>query len=660
MRTSIILKSICFILIPVLFIGIVGSSIVLYELYEIRNGYTYDMAETDLTDISTGNYFNEMINVLQYYQYNKEILKYEKRDSISYTNKEEVEDEIHYYNYRSESNLRYLIIGEDGFQFTNILDFEINKENIIQVMNENDLYYYVKDNNIQTNLDTIFLLKSGYTVTRSDMEGIKEFYTYTDKDSLIGNIIEQQEHYKLERERINEFISIMEPYAIPTLVVSSVFGIIIVIYLFVSLGHKKNYDEIYLNYLDKIPLEILMLIVFIVIGIAAEVFVQIFPTGISLTGYVSYIFEIVLSIICYLVAYIAFAIVGASVLKRIKARTLFKTTLVAGVLRCFFEKIMPFIKRVFESRSIVFKLVIIYGTVCFLSLVFTLSLYEGGAVVGLICFVILAVLAVYVLKKGIEFKNLQLAAEAIYKGKEDIKINEQEFTGEFKKHAEYLDDISGGFSNAIQEGIKSERLKTELITNVSHDIKTPLTSIITYIDLLKKEQIENDKVKEYLEILENKSQRLKKLTEDIVEASKANSGNIRLNMEKINVSELIKQVNAEFEEKFKEKQLDLITKGIEKEKYIYADGKYMSRILENLYSNVAKYALTGSRVYVDIEKNNGKVNIIIKNISNEKLNITTDELMERFVRGDVSRNTEGSGLRAFYCYKFNRNSERKI
>lgn len=208
----------------------------------------------------------------------------------------------------------------------------------------------------------------------------------------------------------------------------------------------------------------------------------------------------------------------------------------------------------------------------------------------------------------------------------------------------YINDIAGGLSNAVEQSLKSERLKTELITNVSHDIKTPLTSIINYVDLLKKEKMPNEKTTEYLMILENKSQRLKKLTEDLVEASKASSGNIKLNIEKLNVKELIKQVSGEFEDKFKEKELEEINTFPEENIFINADGRYMYRILENMYSNVAKYTLENTRIYIDVVKTHNKVQIKMKNISKQKLNISADELMQRFVRGESSRNTEGSGL----------------
>ncbi len=249
------------------------------------------------------------------------------------------------------------------------------------------------------------------------------------------------------------------------------------------------------------------------------------------------------------------------------------------------------------------------------------------------------------------FKRIEEMLKNIYEGNNKERLNEESFTREFKQMVNYINDISNGFENAVEEGIKSERLKTELITNVSHDIKTPLTSIINYVDLIKRENIENEKLKEYIEILEAKSHRLKRLTEDLVEASKASSGNVKLNLEALNIGELINQTTGEFEDKFKDKDLEIIADIPKEGIFIEADSRYMYRVIENIFSNVSKYALKGSRVYVDVSEKSEKVKIEVKNISEQKLNISESELMQRFVRGDKSRTTEGSGLRTFNIKK---------
>lgn len=217
-------------------------------------------------------------------------------------------------------------------------------------------------------------------------------------------------------------------------------------------------------------------------------------------------------------------------------------------------------------------------------------------------------------------------------------------TGKELSIAHMINRIGTGLERALQEKVKSERLKADLITNVSHDIKTPLTSIINYVDLLKREKIPNEKVQEYLNVLDQKSQRLKTLTEDLVEASKASSGNLKLEMAKLDLVEMIWQTNGEFEEKYAIRHLELVSSLPDESMIIEADGRRLWRVLENLYNNAFKYAMEHSRVYTDVSRVDGMAYFTIKNVSENPLNINGEELTERFVRGDVSRSTEGSGL----------------
>ena len=192
--------------------------------------------------------------------------------------------------------------------------------------------------------------------------------------------------------------------------------------------------------------------------------------------------------------------------------------------------------------------------------------------------------------------------------------------------------------------MKSERFKAELITNVSHDLKTPLTSIINYVNLLKSTDQTDPKAAEYIEVLDRKSQRLKKLTEDLVEASKASTGVLSVAREKIGMAQLIDQATAEWEERLTQQRLTLVTTLPEGETWVYADGRHLWRVIDNLLSNCAKYAMEGTRVYLDLERGKGQVALSVKNISREPLNVPAERLMERFVRGEESRSTEGSGL----------------
>ena len=242
-----------------------------------------------------------------------------------------------------------------------------------------------------------------------------------------------------------------------------------------------------------------------------------------------------------------------------------------------------------------------------------------------------------------QLQKLQEGGEALAKGNLSNKIDTQRMYPPFRRHGEHLNSVSKGFSIALHQKMKSERLKTELITNVSHDIKTPLTSIINYVDLLKKEEL-TGQAAEYIEVLDRQSRRLKKLTEDLVEASKASTGNLKVNLAPTDLGELTAQAVAEYEEKLKQSQLEVVINGTDAPVYAMADGNLTWRVLSNLLSNACKYSQTGTRVYIDLKQEPNFATVSMKNISKDALNIPAEELMERFVRGDSSRHTEGSGL----------------
>jgi signal transduction histidine kinase len=250
----------------------------------------------------------------------------------------------------------------------------------------------------------------------------------------------------------------------------------------------------------------------------------------------------------------------------------------------------------------------------------------------------------YLFTTSMQEDKIADAIETIANGDTSYQMPLDGLYGKELTMANNINQIGTGLERAIQEQFKSERLKADLITNVSHDIKTPLTSIINYVDLIKREHIENDHLKEYLTVLEQKSQRLKTLTEDLVEASKASSGNLKLDMRRLDLVEMIWQTNGEFEEKYEERHLELVTSLPSGSLMIEADGRHLWRVLENLYNNAFKYAMENSRVYTEVTSEDGMVWFTIKNVSEHPLNISPDELTERFVRGDVSRTTEGSGL----------------
>lgn len=301
---------------------------------------------------------------------------------------------------------------------------------------------------------------------------------------------------------------------------------------------------------------------------------------------------------------------------------------------------MPFVLRMFV---IIFFCCLIEGVVLFLCARFWEREVARGILISfwlaekliIIPFVIIIVLQLAGLKK---------AGKALAEGETNYKIDEGTFWGDMKAHAHHLNSISDGVELAVQERMKSEQFKTELITNVSHDIKTPLTSIINYSDLLCKEETDNEKIKEYAQVLHRQSGRLKKLVEDLMEASKASTGSLDVQMEECMVAVLLEQAAGEFEGRLFEKNIDVISKVPEESVKIMADGKLLWRVFENLLNNICKYTQKGTRVYLSVEKVENTAVVTFKNISEYPLDITEEELMERFVRGDKSRHTEGNGL----------------
>lgn len=359
-----------------------------------------------------------------------------------------------------------------------------------------------------------------------------------------------------------------------------------------------------------------------------------------------------------LILYLGGLLLFFSLLRRYRAGTLWTSSLI-----CRIQKRMAILKthQNFRSRlGIGFILYLVINT-ALISLAWYfwdrvyISLYIIYLLTALtvLVFLLFNLWIFYVLfRQASEQESIRNAVQQLSAGDTSYQLNLDEFDGPELGLAEGLNNISSGLETALQEKMKSERLKTNLITNVSHDIKTPLTSIINYVNLMKREHIEDARINAYLDVLDQKSQRLKTLIEDLVEASKVSSGNVKLEFTDIDLVQMAFQTNGEFEEKLDARHLQLIINAPREPLMIRADGRRLWRVLENLYNNVCKYAMEGSRVYVDLARIPGNPEtgtadqavFTIKNISANPLNIRADELTERFVRGDVARTTEGSGL----------------
>ena len=337
-----------------------------------------------------------------------------------------------------------------------------------------------------------------------------------------------------------------------------------------------------------------------------------------------------------------------SMLRRYKSRQLWTNSM----LHHFQENLtLYFADRTYSRRLFCLFTAFIAAQAIGIGLIFVcvcLRNYLPAKIAGILLFILLIALYYQTFHRlFLQSRQEDQIADAIEKiagGDTSYQMNLAGLEGKELKVGNMINSIGTGLERALQEQVKSERLKADLITNVSHDIKTPLTSIINYVDLLKREQIPGERAQEYLKVLDQKSQRLKNLTEDLVEASKASSGNVKLEMTTLDIVEMIWQTNGEFEEKFATRSLELVSTLPESSILIEADGRHLWRVLENVYNNAFKYAMEHTRVYTDLELKDDKVYFTIKNISANPLNVQGEELTERFVRGDVSRTTEGSGL----------------
>lgn len=327
-----------------------------------------------------------------------------------------------------------------------------------------------------------------------------------------------------------------------------------------------------------------------------------------------------------------------SLVRRIKAKTVWKNSV--------FRWLLLFLKDMLQNIRYLWKMMI--GLAAFLLFHWLTYIFAAdGSTTWAWAFILLvtdAAAFVWMVQKAKGTGKIMIGIEKIAGGEVEYQIPVNGLLAEQKEIAEKVNSIGEGLETALAKSMKSERLKTDLITNVSHDIKTPLTSIINYVELLKQEDFKDSKIRRYIEVLEQKSQRLKTLTEDVVEASKVSSGNITLEFMNLNLVEMIQQTSGEFEEKFKAGDLEEVMNLPNEEIVIRADGRRLWRVLSNIYNNAAKYAMQGTRVYADLEKKDGMACFSLKNISARPLNIPASELTERFIRGDVSRSTEGSGL----------------
>lgn len=513
------------------------------------------------------------------------------------------ENEFNQYN-RSQTNVEYIFDIEKTNGETMLLSNIIN-ENLEEAIKnfKNSTAYYICSLNEwpETNQSTL-----KYSRFKANQEIFKKLDVYI----RVQNIDVKDEIY-IAKEKYEDFANNYKTYL-------SICAVLFILFILILINVSRHINETKgFKLFNGLYIEQIVLI----IGTAIYVGILVLERHWIIYTIYKYLIYIIY-VLCYIIiSEIYFGIIRKNTNKR--------------------EFLLPKVIKHFQN---IYKTIIVYIFVC-LAYVFIIKNFAsyGYYSVGIysLIFLINTIILLHQLSLLIEISEITTKIETMGSGNMENIIECR--NAELQELGKNINNLKQGMKKAVEESMKAERLKTDLITNVSHDLKTPLTSIINYTDLLKKEKIENKNAQKYIEILEEKSKKLKNLTEDLIEASKISSGNETVNLEKLDLKEMVLQANGEFAEKFETKNLDVISNLPQEAVIMDLDGKKMWRVLENLYQNVYKYSLENTRVYVDLAVHDNIV-FTIKNISKEKLNISPDELMERFIRGDSSRHTGGNGL----------------
>lgn len=395
-----------------------------------------------------------------------------------------------------------------------------------------------------------------------------------------------------------------------------------------SAGHWAGHEGIHLTWLDKIPADVWLLVLLCTFFIGWEAFYYEW-------GRVFFCAALVPLVLLFLCAFAT----------QCKAGTVLRGALIGRIARFLWRIVRAVFRALLHTLvrlPLVWKTALVGLVIAGAEfLLYINDFYRVRYGVFLVMKLIELLAVLYI---ALNLRTLQKGGEKLARGDFSEPIDTRYLLWDFKRYGQELNDVQGGLEQAVQERMKAEHLKTELITNVSHDIKTPLTSIVNYVDLLKKEDMPSPAAREYIAVLDRQSHRLKKLTEDLVEASKASSGALNVELQPTDVNVLLSQIEGEYQERLAACHLTLVTQPPAPGTMIQADSRLLSRVMDNLVSNVCKYAMENTRVYVTAAVRDGQAVISFKNVSRDELNISPDELMERFVRGDASRHSEGSGL----------------
>lgn len=551
------------------------------------------------------------------------------------------------------NNIDLSEVNKDKYQFYAVVNFDNNGNVDVSEINGGDKE--VLKSNIECSLIDI---RNEYDISNSDYE--EGYYNIDIKPiknmTFVYAVPKTITSYDNIRWGIeNADISIYESMGAGGAFIIA--GIVALIALIFPI--KKAKSTILFRKISKIPFEVWIIIIGLAIaalgplagqlikatlnGDLQVIFVEIIP-NLIIPERIIWIFNFIIWLLSYSAVFFFVLVIkyvfNVGVIDYIKERTIFGMVIMlcVRIIKRTLDEITKVDLRE-KNNKLIIKLLAINAVIL---LIITSIWFFGIPVVILYSVILFFIIRKYVDKISEKYSKLREVTSKIAEGNLDVKIEED--LGLFEPFKGDLEKIQCGFKKAVDEEVKSQRMKTDLISNVSHDLKTPLTAIITYADLLKDENLSDEKRKQYIETLDRKAQRLQVLIENLFEVSKATSGNITLNIENIDVVSLMKQTLFELEDKLEEASL-LVRKNMPKERVILPlDSQRTFRVFENLIINITKYAMPNTRVFIDIIENEDDVAIIMKNMAAEEITFNVDTIAERFVRGDESRNTEGSGL----------------
>lgn len=578
--------------------------------------------------------------------------------------------------------------------FNNLGDMEQGEQYINALLGENDPYYdeynyneeYEENDTVENDTDSVLTADGNSITTQDIMYG--DYYPssveklYLDEADEIGSssgngyclvlsydaysfinitgkcyvdVAAAVDNIKASNPEMVQYIGVWNTKSkgiLAGFAVVLLLCIVMSIFSMVNAGVKTGKETITLGRFERTPTELVLAMAVCSVAAAVGICVESGIASMCVNQYRNYTF------VSENIQYIAFLVPVAclysaalfffnNIVAKVKAGTFFADCLIIRVLKWIAGKTKACFRYVKSHMSLTQKGIWAYICITIVEIIFV-AILAAGSMRGLLWVVIYIILKwlciVGIVAYIIQTQELYKCAKEMAEGNLDRKADTSKMFWVFRAHGEHLNQIRDGMSKAVEARMKSEHLKTELITNVSHDIKTPLTSIINYVDLLQKDDMDEKTRQEYIEVLSRQSARLKKLIEDLVEASKASTGNIQINWAEIDANMLLEQAVAEYEDKLANAGLKVVFTRSEVPAVIRADGQHLWRVFDNLLANISKYAMPGTRVYASVIHEAGSVRIEFKNISREALNVSSDELMERFVRGDSSRNTEGSGL----------------